>query len=130
MPGPIAKLGDQVVGIDIHIILVPTPGGPVPTPVPHPFNGIISQNLSPNVMINGRPAATIGSIAMNTPPHIPIGGSFSIPPTNQGIIMTGSPNVLINGKPAACMGDTAMTCNDPVPLPNGKIIAAGTVIVS
>jgi hypothetical protein len=27
------------------------------------------------------------------------------------------------------MGDTALTCNDPVPLPVGTVIAAGTVLI-
>jgi hypothetical protein len=40
----------------IHIVLVPSPGGPVPTPQPSPFNGKISMNTSPNVRINARPA--------------------------------------------------------------------------
>jgi uncharacterized Zn-binding protein involved in type VI secretion len=101
----------------------------VPTPVPHPFNGIIQGNLSPNVKIMGRPAATVGSIAMNTPPHIPQGGPFQLPPTNRGQVTLGSNRVLINGQPAARNGDTAMTCNDPVDLPVGKVVAAGTVMI-
>lgn len=36
-----AKHFDIVMGIDIHIILIPTPAGPVPTPLPHPFVGIM-----------------------------------------------------------------------------------------
>ena len=34
-----AKFGDPVIGIDIHRVMVPTPAGPVPTPLPHPFIG-------------------------------------------------------------------------------------------
>jgi uncharacterized Zn-binding protein involved in type VI secretion len=41
----------------------------------------------------------------------------------------GSLTVKINGKPAARAGDTVMTCNDPVPLPVGKIVAAGNVMI-
>lgn len=127
---PAAKQGDQVIATDIHIIMNPSPGGPVPTPTPHPFVGIIQSNVSMNVMIEKRPAATLGSIAINTPPHIPIGaGPFSIPPTNQGQIIVGSLTVMINGKPAARAGDTALTCNDPVPLPVGKVIAVSTVLI-
>jgi uncharacterized Zn-binding protein involved in type VI secretion len=127
---PAAKMGDRVVAVDTHIIMVPTPGGPVPTPLPHPFAGILSQNLSTNVLINGRPAATVGSIAINTPPHIPTGGGpFQIPPTNQAQITMGSLTVLINGKAAARNGDTALTCNDPAPLPIGKVVAVSTVLI-
>ncbi len=38
---PASKHMDLVMGVDVHIIMIPTPGGPVPTPIPHPFIGII-----------------------------------------------------------------------------------------
>jgi len=131
MGQPAAKQGDMIVAMDIHIVMVPTPGGPVPTPTPHPFNGIIDSNLSPNVNINKMPAATVGSMATNTPPHIPIGGpSFQVPPSNKGTIISGSATVFINKKPAARAGDTANTCNDPAGVaPVGKVVAAGTVLI-
>jgi len=130
MANPAAKQGDRIVATDIHIVMIPTPGGPVPTPLPHPFAGTLTGNLCPTVLIEGKPAATIGSIAVNLPPHIPQGGPFQIPPTNQGQVITGSPTVLIGGKPAARMGDTVLTCNDPAPLPNGKIVAVSQVMVA
>lgn len=131
MGQPAAKQSDMIQAMDTHIVMVPTPGGPVPTPTPgHPFNGIIDGNLSSDVKIMGLPAATVGSTANNQPPHIPIGGpSFQIPPTNQATIITGSATVLINGKQAARNGDTANTCNDPAPLPIGTVIATGTVMI-
>lgn len=129
MSQPAAKQGDTITATDIHIIMIPSPGGPVPTPLPHPFNGILDNGLSSDVLVEGRPAATVGSTATNTPPHIPQGGPFQIPPTNQGRIITGSATVLINGKQAARNADTAMTCNDPVEMPVGQVIAAGTVLV-
>ena len=130
MGQPAAKQGDKIVATDTHIIMIPAPPGPpVPTPLPHPFMGILSQGLSTNVNIQGMPAATVNSIAMNTPPHIPQGGPFQKPPTNQGKIMMGSTTVFINKKPAARMGDTAMTCNDPVDAPVGKVVAVSTVMI-
>ena len=129
MGQPAAKQGDQIVAVDTHIIMIPSPGGPVPTPLPHPFTGMIAGGLSANVKIMGMPAATLGSTADNLPPHIPQGGPFQKPPTNKATIMLGSPTVLINGKPAARNGDMALTCNDPVDLPVGKIIAVGTVMI-
>lgn len=130
MGQPAAKLGDQVVATDIHIILIPAAAGaPVPTPVPHPFTGLIGGNLSATVFIMGRPAATVGSTATNTPPHIPLGGTFAKPPSNMGMIIVGSPTVLINGKPSARNGDTALTCNDPVDMPVGTVVAVGTVMI-
>jgi len=131
MGQPAAKQGDQILATDIHIVLIPAAAGaPVPTPVPHPFVGIINGNLSTTVFVMGRPAATLGSTATNTPPHIPIGGTFAKPPSNMGTIIVGSPTVLINGKPAARNGDTALTCNDPVDMPVGTVVAVGTVMIA
>ena len=129
MGQPAAKQGDRIMATDTHIIMVPSPGGPVPTPLPHPFNGILNGSLSTNVKVMGLPAATVGSTATTTPPHIPQGGPFQKPPTNQGKIIMGSTTVKINGKMAARNGDTAQTCNDPVDLPIGKVIAMGTVFI-
>ena len=127
---PAAKQGDTVVGVDTHIFLIPAAAGaPVPTPLPSPFNGILQLNLSTNVLIMGMPAATVGSTAVNMPPHLPQGGPFQRPPSNQGEIIAGSPTVMINGKPAARAGDPARTCNDPVDLPVGSVVAAGTVLI-
>ncbi len=129
MGQPAAKQGDRVMATDTHIIMVPSPGGPVPTPIPHPFTGILSQALSTDVFIESKPAATVDSIAMNTPPHIPQGGPFQKPPSNQGKIIMGSPTVYINGKMAARNGDMAQTCNDPTDMPVGKVIAVGMVLI-
>jgi uncharacterized Zn-binding protein involved in type VI secretion len=129
MGQPAAKQGDQITAIDTHIIMIPSPGGPVPTPLPHPFNGIINGNLSSNVKIMGMPAATQGSTADNVPPHIPQGGLFQKPPSNKGQIIIGSTTVMINGKPAARNGDKALTCNDPADLPAGTVVAVGTVMI-
>jgi uncharacterized Zn-binding protein involved in type VI secretion len=126
---PAAKQGDTIVANDIHIIMIPSPGGPVPTPLPHPFNGNINGNLSPNVKIMGMAAATAGSTATNIPPHIPPGGPFQKPPTNQATIQVGSLTVMINGKMAARNGDVALTCNDPIDLPAGTVMATGTVFI-
>ena len=125
MGQPAAKQGDQVTATDIHLIQPPGPSSPVPTP--HPFTGIIDGALSGNVNIQKMPAATLGSTSTNTPPHIPIGGTFVKPPTNKGTIVSGSSSVTINKKPAARSGDTSLTCNDPVDLPMGTVVAAGTV---
>jgi uncharacterized Zn-binding protein involved in type VI secretion len=129
MGQPAAKQGDTINATDTHIILVPSPGGPVPTPTPMPFAGMINSALSPTVNINGAPAATVGSIAMNMSPHVPTGGPFANPPTNQAQIITGSATVLINGQMAARNGDTALTCNDPAPLPVGTVMATSTVMI-
>jgi uncharacterized Zn-binding protein involved in type VI secretion len=129
MKKPAAKQGDTIVAIDIHFVFQPPLASPVP--LPHPFKGIININLSRNVRIMKKSAATVGSVAINTPPHIPTppGIAFQKPPTNQGKITTGSPTVKINGKMAARADDQALTCNDPVDQPKGRVIAQGTVLI-
>ena len=128
MGQPAAKQGDQIMATDTHIVMIPgTP--PVPTPLPHPFMGMIDGNLSSDVKIMGMPAATVDSTASNTPPHIPQGGPFQKPPSNKATIKMGSATVKINGKMAARNSDMAMTCNDPADLPVGKVIAVGTVFI-
>lgn len=131
MGQPAAKQGDQVVATDTHIVMVPSPGGPVPTPLPHVFTGILNGGLSSDVKIMGMPAATVDSTADNTPPHIPTppGTAFQSPPANKATIKIGSPTVKINGKAAARNGDVAETCNDPANLPAGTVVAAGTVMI-
>ena len=128
---PAAKQGDLVTAVDMHIVMVPSPGGPVPTPLPHPFTGMLDSNLSSNVKIMGMAAATVGSMANNNPPHIPTppGTMFQIPPMNKATIMKGSATVFINRKPAARMGDSIQTCADPVPNMAGMIAASSTVMI-
>jgi uncharacterized Zn-binding protein involved in type VI secretion len=129
MGQPAAKQGDQVVATDIHIEMVPTPGGPVPTPLPNPFSGMLDGGLSSDVKIQGKPAAVVGSTATNAPAHIFKSGPFQKPPANQATIQLGSSTVFINGKPAARNGDIALTCNDPADLPAGTVIAVSTVLM-
>ena len=131
MAQPAAKANDQVVATDTHIVLVPAGPSLVPTPIPHPFTGILNGSLATSVKIAGQAAAVVGSTADNTPAHIPTppGVSFQKPPANRGTIQLGSATVRIEGKPAARTGDTALTCNDPADLPVGTVIAAGTVFV-
>ena len=55
MPQPAARQNDPVVGTDTHILLVPSPGGPVPTPTPLPFNGklLSAHNFAPITWARG-----------------------------------------------------------------------------
>ncbi|MFN8527488.1 MAG: PAAR domain-containing protein [Anaerolineae bacterium] len=130
MGQPAVVMGDQVLATDIHIIMIPAPPGPpVPTPLPHPFVGKITQACSTNVTIGGKPAATKDSIAQNLPPHIPQGGPFQKPPSNMGKIMMGSTTVKINGKPAARVGDMVQTCADPTDMPGAQIIPSVTNVL-
>ncbi len=142
MGQPAAKQGDTVVAADGHVVVLPPPASPVALPPPfNAFNGPVNGDLSGNVNIMKRPAATMGSTAQNVPPHIvppPLtsaGGTFKAPPANKATVSAGSSTVNINGKPAARNGDAAETCNEPdavglgaVVVP-GKVVAAGTVLI-
>jgi uncharacterized Zn-binding protein involved in type VI secretion len=127
---PAAKANDQITGVDIHIVMVPAVVM-VPTPLPHPFTGMLNGGLIANVRVGGMQAAVVGSTADNLPPHLPTppGVSFQKPPSNKGTIQRGSATVRIGGKPAARAGDIALTCNDPADAPAGTVVAAGTVMV-
>ena len=129
MGQPGAKENDQVMAIDKHIIMIPSPTGAIPTPLPHPFVGMIDGGLSSDVNIMGMAAATVDSTATNTPSHIPQGGPFQGPPSNKGTIKKGSSTVKINGKAAARNGDKAETCNDPSDMQGGQVLAFGTVMI-
>ncbi|GAA0953222.1 PAAR domain-containing protein [Kribbella koreensis] len=129
MPQPAAKLGDQVIGTDIHIVLVPASGGSVPTPRSMPFTGRILTGCSTDVLIEGKPAAVHGSVAVNQPPHVPTGGTFAHQPDNRGTLIATGVLVLVNGKPLARAGDKVLTCNDPAPAPTSTIVATGQVLL-
>ena len=127
MSQPAAKQGDKIVGVDTHVVMLPSPAGPVPTPMPVPFAGGLDGTLSQDVLVDGKPAATDGSTATNVPAHV-APGPFQRPPANKGTL-TAHGTVLIDGKPAARNGDSAITCNDPGDAPNGTVIAMGTVLI-
>lgn len=129
MGQPAAKQGDQVIGTDTHIVNIPSPGGPVPTPLPNPFTGKLDGGLSSDVNIEGKPAAVQGSTASNQPSHIPAGGPFQMTPADKATVKLGSGTVNINGKPAARTGDTADTCNDPSDLPVGTVMSTTSTVL-
>ena len=125
MGQPAARKNDPVVGIDIHIVMVPAAPSPVPTPLPHPFSGTITGKTIASVKIGGEEAAVVGSEATNKPSHIPTppGTSFQNPPSNKGTVDAGSSSVKIGGKAAARAGDPVKTCNDPVDADTSAITA-------
>ena len=130
MGSPAAKQGDRIKATDTHLVIVP--GNPSPVPAPHEFDAVIDGGLSSDVNINRRPAATVGSTATNSQPHVPQSPAtgFAKPPANRGTISElNQRQVRINGKVAARDGDIAMTCNDPADLPIGKVVARGNVMI-
>jgi uncharacterized Zn-binding protein involved in type VI secretion len=128
---PAATATHTVQAVDTHIVMVPSPGGPIPTPLPHAFAGALDGSLVNTVKICGQAAAVVGSTATNSPAHLPTppGTSFQAPPANRGTVAMGSATVTVGGKPAARHGDSVTTCNDPADAPVGQIIAAGAVMI-
>jgi hypothetical protein len=86
---------DLVIGMCTHMELVPTPGGPVPTPIPHPFVSMISDpsRKAANAVVGplkqaagappspdrpmklaGLPVTNVGTVIKNATmlPHIPL----------------------------------------------------------
>ena len=72
---PAAKMTDMVIGLDFHAVIIPPAPAPIPM-IPHPYFGLIYLWMTPtfpkvNVLINGMPATTSGSMGYSV--HIPMG---------------------------------------------------------
>ncbi|MCW5518549.1 RHS domain-containing protein [Aureitalea sp. L0-47] len=112
---------DPIVGVDIHIVMIPTPAGPVPTPLPHPFVGMVMDPMDyipvvgATIMINKMPrgnATTAGMLGSKV--HIPMGGPFQMAPTigHDSVNFFGSPRVVADGSYMSASGFMVMSCND------------------
>src|SRR5260370_40064071 len=74
---PAAKMGDMVIGLDVHKVFIPPVPPPGP-PVPHPYFGAIFLWMTPKwpggpgpVYVNGMHAAAVGAMGFGA--HIPMG---------------------------------------------------------
>ena len=72
--------------------------------IPHCSPYVIMTG-STDVIVNGKPAATVGSLST---PHLIPAGKFCV--THVAPVILGSFSVLINGKPAARVGDPLGMC--------------------
>ncbi|MFD2726303.1 DUF6531 domain-containing protein [Hyunsoonleella rubra] len=118
-----------VIGIDIHIVTIP-PG--VPTPIPHPFIGMVMDPadyipfVGSTININGTPRGNSGTSGMlGTVKHIPMGGPFVMMPNigHDSMNFFGSTKVRAEGSYMSPAGYMTMTCNDvgmPLSLAPGK----------
>lgn len=126
---PVARKDDSVIGLDMHVEMVPTPGGQVPTPLPHTFSGPLNGGLATTVKADDQPVAVVGSTADNSPAHIPSAGSFQSSPKNKATVVDGSGTVFANDKKVARVGDPADSCDDLGGSRNAHIASgSGTVI--
>jgi len=124
-----AKHLDPVLGIDVHIVMIPSPAGPIPTPIPHPFSGMLFDPLDyipmvgATVLINGLPRAHAGTAVLAMPVHVPMGGVFLKPPANEGEMYMGSSTVIVDGEPMSYAALPVLSCSDigmPAPLRMSK----------
>ncbi|HSC69488.1 MAG TPA: DUF6531 domain-containing protein [Cellvibrio sp.] len=110
----ISKHFDPIIGIDIHILVIP-PAGPVPIPHPHialvfdPFDYV--PFIGATVKVGGLPRSTAGT-AGKPIPHIPMGGPFAKPPMNENEIFMGSVTVLADGGPLSYTAVPSLSCHD------------------
>ncbi|MBK9265806.1 MAG: RHS domain-containing protein [Polyangiaceae bacterium] len=139
-----AKWFDPVLGIDIHMVLVPAPPSPtpIPTPLPHPFVGIVFDPLGaalgaalglafggggPVLLYGAMPAGNTGTEVKALPPHFPTPPGISFAPMdipgNEGTIVTGSKTVTFAGSSEGRLLSMVMTCNYPINLPTSLCMA-------
>ncbi|MBX3271056.1 MAG: RHS domain-containing protein [Sandaracinaceae bacterium] len=134
---------DPVIGVDIHIVLVPAPPAPpIPTPVPMPFMGMVFDPVglvvgaavstalsgSPGlVSVNLLPATNGGTSVLQTitVPHLPAPGvAFARGlPGNDAELFMGSLDVSFAGTLCVRLGELALSCSDPVRLPTSAVLA-------
>jgi RHS repeat-associated protein len=132
------KWMDMVVGVDIHFVLVPTPAGPVPTPLPHPFVGIIYDPVglvvgaafstafsvilgvpfTGPVLINSLPAASTGIQGTNKPvmPHMPM------PPGTAWAMVPSAPKPPVPGRPPSPPSPAPTPQNDASMITGSKTV--------
>jgi RHS repeat-associated protein len=109
---PAAKMLDPMLGIDFH--LIEPPGAP-PLLVPHPSIGIVFDpfDLIPkfgaNVFVNGLPRAQAGTAGLMLP-HVPLGGVFVEPPTNQLEVFMGSKTVSADEEAFSYLALPVLSC--------------------
>ena len=134
-----AKFFDPVLGIDIHMVVLPPPA-PAPVPMPHPFIGVVFDPIGAAigaaiglvlggggpVLINLMPVGNTGT-AVRGVPHFPMPPGVSFAPNdipgNDGTIVTGSKTVTMGGSSEGRFGSMVMTCNFPINLPTSLCLA-------
>ena len=128
----IAVQDDQVMGFDTHMMVVPSGSGTATVPLPHPFMGKMSGDLSDDVKIGGKGCAVKGSKAKhNDGSHMQLPGTikFQSKPKCEGEVTGGtSAKVKIDGKEAAVIGSLVTTCNDMGARNNSTIMAVGSAM--
>ncbi len=127
MGTPAAVLGDQITA-QCPIHLIPNPATGIPQPcAPLPFAAPLLQGTVATVLIEGKPAAVVGSSGYCTPPHVGLhpADPYMVPTMQVGQVVVGSATVLIGGLPAASQSSAATVCAG---LP-GTVVASGLTVL-
>ena len=124
-----AAQDDRVMGMDVHIMVIPSGPSTTTAPLPHPFMGKLDEGLSDDVSIGDKKAALKGSKAKHDDSmHMQLPGTikFQNNPKKEGEVTGGtSSTVKIDGNEAAVIGSLVTTCNDIGARNNSTVIAAG-----
>lgn len=119
---------------DVCLTPVPTPAGPVPTPIPYP-NMASTAMANPatvvdNVLVVGMPALNLGSEITVTEGDEPgvDGGVVSLEVMQMARFAAGSACVMVRGVPAVRL--TSMTLhNGALPNAEGAVVVPSQVVV-
>lgn len=112
-----AKHMDPIMGVDTHIVMIPSPAGPIPTPLPNPYVGMVMDPfdyiplLGGSIYINGMMRAQAGTGGIAMVPHLPLGGPLVPPPTNESEVFMGSATVLSEDEPQSLLGMMVLSCS-------------------
>lgn len=128
MGSPVIRMNDKITGTcAIHQVPNPASGAPQPSPAPLPFSAPLLQGLETSVLINGQPAAVMGSSGVNTPPHVGlhVTDPYAVPTMQTGRVIKGSTKVLAGGKPLATVSGQATCCATP-----GSLVSTQTKVLA
>lgn len=130
-----SKQLDPVVGVDIHWELVPTPAGPIPTPLPNPFVGMVFDPMGLAVglvldQIIGRLTGSppTGAVTVNLLPATNTGteamgfGHIIMPPGTSWAPMPSVMPVIVPKHPPEGPDNPAMPDNDAIVITGSKTV--------
>ncbi len=126
---PVVKMGDPMLGVDFHDMIVP-PAPAVVKMTPHVVAATIgwvadSSALSTTVFINNMAAANQFHDIKNLIPHIPPGPNVLVAiiiPFSSSKVMLGASTVLVGNKPIGVGPAPILNCADPLSMPTGAVI--------
>lgn len=109
---------------DVCLTPIPTPAGPIPTPIPYPniSTGMMGVPAVYNVLFGGTPAHNLATVVplSNGDNAGLLGGVASGTDMGPTFTLTGAMTVLIGGMPASRM--TSMTLQNTTNCPGAQLV--------